>query len=84
MKTKLTRKEAEARIDEFFSREKFSAEDARKIKRLAMKFNIKLGEYRKKFCKECLMKLRGENRINKNYKTVKCENCNYLNRFKIQ
>lgn len=84
MKTKLTKKEAERKIDEFFSMDNFSAEEVRKIKRLSMKFNIRLGEYKKKFCRKCLEKLRGKNRINKNYKSVKCGNCNHLNRFKIR
>lgn len=84
MKTKLLGKEAQKRIDEFFKREKFSAGELRKIKRLAMKFNIKLGVYKRKFCKNCLSQLKGKTRVDKNYKTVKCENCSYLNRFKIK
>ncbi len=53
MKTSLSRKEAQEKIDEFFLKEKFTAEEAKKAKRLAMKFNIKLGKYRKEFCKKC-------------------------------
>ncbi len=83
MKTKLTRKEAQQSIDEFFRRKDFTAEECRKIKRLAMKFNIKLGSYRKFFCKECLSKLEGKIRINKIYKAVECKNCSYKNKFKF-
>jgi len=83
MKTKPTKKEAENNIEKFFSRKEFSAKEVRKIKRLAMKFNIKLGKYRREFCKKCLDKLRGKNKVSKNYKTVKCERCRFVNRIKI-
>ncbi len=83
VKIKVNRKEAEQRIKNFFNRDKFSADDVRKIKRLAMKFNIKLGEYRKSFCGKCMSPLHGKLRINKGYKTVECASCGFKNRWKI-
>lgn len=79
----MSRSKARERIDEFFSREDFSSEEVRKIKRLAMKYRIRLGDYRKKFCKNCLSRLKGKTRVTRFYKTVVCENCGYRNRFKI-
>jgi len=83
MKTSLTKKEALEKIEEFFKRKEFDAKEARKVKRLAMKFNIKLGEKRKKFCKRCLSKLGGKTRVSRVYKSIKCANCKYRNRFKL-
>lgn len=84
MKQKISKKEAKEKIDEFFKRNDFSPDDVRKIKRIAMKHNIKLGEYRKRFCKKCLSKLEGRTRITKNYKSVECEVCRHLNKFKLK
>ena len=83
MKTNLTKKEAQEKIDNFFKKDDFTAEEVKKIKRLAMKFNIKLGLYKKTFCKKCLLKLKGKLSINKMFKTIECKNCRYKNRFKI-
>ena len=83
MKKKLTRKEAQTKIEELFARGRFSSDEVRKIKRIAMKFNIKLGENKNKFCKKCLLRLKGKTRVTKNYKIVKCASCGFLNRFKL-
>lgn len=83
MKTKLSKTEAKDKINSFFKKSNFTAEEVKKIKRLAMKFNITLKEQRKKFCKSCLSKLRGKTRITKTYKTIECSSCNYKNKFKI-
>ena len=80
MKTKITKQEAKKKIEEFFERENFTAEEVKKIKRLAMKFNIKLGNKKKKFCRKCLSKLKGKTRVTKIYKTIECEKCGQLNR----
>ncbi len=80
MKKQTVKQEAKQTIDEFFRRENFKSEEVKKIKRLAMKFNIKLGVYRKLFCKKCLSKLKGRIRIKKNYKTIECTNCGYKNK----
>jgi RNase P subunit RPR2 len=83
MKKEMSKQEAREKIDNFFSREIFSKNEVKKIKRLAMKYNLKLKEQRKKFCKKCFEKLEGKTRINKGYKTVKCEKCGYKNRWKL-
>ncbi len=83
MKIKLSKTEAKERIDSFFKKSKFSSEDVKKMKRLGMKYNIKLGIYRKKFCKKCLSKLKGKTRITKSHKSIECEICGNLNRFKL-
>ena len=83
MKKRLTKTEAQEEINDFFARKEFSPEEVKKIKRLAMKFNIKLKKHRQNFCKKCLTKLRGKTRISKTQKTIECEKCHFLNRFKI-
>jgi len=83
MKTKLTKQEAQEKIEEFFKKESFVKEDVKKIKRLAMKFNIKLGKLRQNFCKKCLSQLKGKTRISKTHKTIECINCGYRNKFRI-
>lgn len=83
MKSKITKQEAQEIISKFFERESFTSEEVKKIKRLAMKFKIKLKENRKKFCKKCLSQLKGKTRISKYHKTITCENCCYKNKFKL-
>jgi len=84
MKKKLTRKVAEQKIHEFFSKKDLDAEHVKKIKRLAMSYNIKLGLHRKRFCRKCLNDLkRGKVRISKTHKTVECINCGEKNKWKI-
>tara|TARA_Y100000310_G_C20548336_1_gene746743 strand:+ start:252 stop:509 length:258 start_codon:yes stop_codon:yes gene_type:complete len=83
MKIKLSKKEAQEKIDFFFKQPDFTPKAVKKIKRLAMKFNIKLKAKRKLFCKKCLSKLKGKVKITKHYKTVECKSCNYKNKWKI-
>ena len=83
MKSNLSKQEAQEKIDEFFKRASFTDEEMKKIKRLAMKFNIKLGDYRKKFCKKCLSQLKGKIRISKTHKTIICKICYYKNKYRI-
>ena len=83
MKTKLSKSEVEERIKAFFEKKSFLSEEVRKIKRLAMKFNLKLKDHRKKFCKSCLNQLKGKIRVTKTHKTIECEKCGYKNRFRI-
>jgi len=83
MKAKFGKREAEQKVNDFFASEKFNSEQMRKIKKLAMKFNIKLGALRKKFCKKCLSQLHGRLRMNKGFKTVECFSCGFRNRWKV-
>ncbi|PIN90904.1 hypothetical protein COU60_01010 [Candidatus Pacearchaeota archaeon CG10_big_fil_rev_8_21_14_0_10_34_76] len=87
MKKKITKKEAQDRIIEFFRQaEEIEPKNFRKIKRLAMSYNIKLGNYRKIFCKECYSDIRyhkGKVRIKNMHKIVECSKCGFLNKWKI-
>jgi RNase P subunit RPR2 len=104
MKTNMTKKQAQEKINEFFKREKFSAEEiknpagifkprtenelefsssVKKIKQLAMKFNIKLLGHKKKFCKSCLSKLEGKTKVSSSHRIVVCSICGYRNKFKL-
>ena len=84
MKKKLTKKEAEEKINEFFKNDNFDSEEMKKIKKLAMKFNIKFREKRKSFCKKCLSKLEGKIVIGRERKMVTCKNCEFKNRFRVR
>lgn len=83
MKTSLSKTEAREKIETFFKKKDFTAEEMKKIKRLAMKFRIRLCPSRKLFCKKCLSKLKGKTRITKTHKMVECSSCGYKNRFKL-
>jgi len=83
MKKVISKTKATEIIDSFFQKDNFSPEELKKIKRLAMKYQIKLGAYKRKFCKKCLSPLTGKIRINNNIKTIECESCGYKNRHKI-
>ena len=84
MKTKISKTEAKEKITSFFSKKSFKPEELKKIKRLAMKHNIKLKDYRKRFCKSCLNPIKGKTRVTKHYKTTECKYCGYKNRFKLR
>ncbi len=83
MKKELSKTEAKSRIEQFFSKSDFSPEQMKKIKRLAMKFNIKLGEKRRAFCKKCLNPLSGKLAISKSHKTIECSKCRFKNKMRI-
>jgi len=83
MKTKLSKIEANSKISEFFQKSSFTKEEVRKIRRLAMKYKIKLGKNRQKFCKRCLSQLKGKTRITKTHKTIECQECGCKNKFRL-
>jgi RNase P subunit RPR2 len=83
MKTNLNKTQAKEKIDCFFKKASFNKEEMRKIKRLAMKFKIRLKDKRRLFCKKCLSQLKGKTRISNGYKTIICGSCNYKNRYKM-
>jgi RNase P subunit RPR2 len=86
MKNSYSRQEINEKIKETFSNNPTSTQ-IRKIKKLAMSKNIKLGEYRKKFCRKCFSFFNSRNseiRIKRGFKIIKCRNCNYLNKYKIK
>ena len=84
MKSKLTKKEAQEKIDLFFRQEEFDSKNARKIKRIAMSYHIRLKNHKKRFCKKCFCNLRsGKMRTNKGYMITECSSCGYKNRWKM-
>lgn len=83
MKKEFSKSEAKKIIDHYFSNE-LNKEKTLKIKKLAMKHRIRLGKYRKKFCKKCYEDLAdGKIRTTKYYRTVECK-CGYKNKSKIR
>lgn len=86
MKQKLSKKEIEDKIKNIFSSNP-SKEDIRKAKNLAMSKNVKLKNYKNKFCKKCLTYFNSNNcqiRIKKGFKILKCKECNYISRYKLK
>ncbi len=79
-----SKKLAQGKIEDFFRQDELDSEGVKKIKILAMQYNIKLGKHRKRFCKNCYYDLkRGKIRITKNYKIIECQKCGNKNKFKI-
>jgi len=83
MRRDINKKQAMEEINEFFKQEDFTSEETKKIKRMAMKYKIRLGEYRKLFCSKCLSQLEGKTRIHSEHKTITCKVCGSLNRQRI-
>ncbi len=83
---KMTKPDAEKKVKKFFKiLDNKTPKEIKKIKRLSMKHNIKLGVLRKKFCKKCYFPLTdAEIRIKQSKKIVKCRNCGYVSRWKIK
>jgi RNase P subunit RPR2 len=86
MKEKLSKKEIEEEIIKVFSKNSDSNE-IKKIKKLAMSKNIKLGKLKSKFCKKCYSMFDSKNsevRIKKGFKIIKCKNCKHISRYKLK
>ena len=85
MPGKLSKTEAKKQIDFFFSGIKGKTpKQVKKIKNLAMSHNINLGEKRKLFCKKCCSPyVNPKIRIRKKTKSITCENCGYVARWKL-
>jgi RNase P subunit RPR2 len=76
--------EAKEKITDFFNDiENKSEKDVKKIKKLAMSQNIQLKESRKKFCKKCYSPLKGKTRINNKIRSITCERCGNITRWKL-
>ncbi|MBS3091172.1 hypothetical protein J4217_01850 [Candidatus Pacearchaeota archaeon] len=84
---KSEKQEAIAKILKFFSRKRFSQEELKKTRKLAMKNKLKLSRLRQFYCQSCFSQLKGQTRIGKKerllYKTVICRKCKHPNKFKI-
>ncbi|MBS3078652.1 hypothetical protein J4218_00880 [Candidatus Pacearchaeota archaeon] len=85
MKSTLSKQEINEKIKEVFSKNA-SREDIRKIKKLVSSKNIKLKEYKNKFCKKCFSLFNSNNskiRIKKGFKTIICK-CGSISRYKLK
>lgn len=82
---KSSKKETQKEIEKFFSDvQSKTPKEIKKVKKLAMSQNIKLGDKRKLFCKKCFSPyMNSEIRTRKGIKTVKCGKCGYVSRYKI-
>ncbi len=86
MNFKISKTETEKQVNEFFSNIKNKTpKEIKKIKKLAMNKKIPLKEKRKLFCKKCLTAFSGKEkiRIKKGIKSIVCEKCGIINRWKI-
>lgn len=85
MKEKLSKEETRKEIEIFFSDIKNkSAKEIKKMKKLAMKHNLKLGDLRKKFCKKCYSPDIKVKSIKNKIKTTECKICKNIMRWKIR
>jgi RNase P subunit RPR2 len=86
MPKKISRTEAKKQIEEFFLNIKGKTpKEVKKIKKLAMGFNLPLKEKRKTFCKKCLSLYKVKKiRIRNKIKSVVCGNCGYVSRWRIK
>ena len=85
MKSKLSKQEIQNKIKEIFSNNP-SPKQIKKAKTLASSKNIKLTNYKKKFCKKCLTFFHSKNhetRIKKPLKIIKCKSCDYISRYRL-
>jgi RNase P subunit RPR2 len=82
---KISKTGAKERIKSFFKDIKNkTSKEVKKIKKLAMSKNIPLKEKRKLFCKKCYSPYQTPKiRIKDKIKSVKCENCGYISRWKV-
>ena len=85
MKKKFSKSEVKEQIEKFFKEIKNkSPKEIKKIKRLAMSYNIPLKEKRKLFCKKCLMAYKNSKiRIKNKIRIVACKNCGYVSRWRL-
>ena len=86
MISKLSKSEVEKKIRQVFSGQP-NASEIKKIKKLAMNKNIKLGNLKKRFCKKCYSLFDSGNseiRIKKWLKRIKCKSCGFVSRYKIK
>lgn len=83
----MSRSGALLKINEFFlRRDELEPEEVKKMKRLAMKHRIRLGEKRRRFCSECFSDLKfntKKTRVTKTHKIVECGKCGKVSKWKI-
>jgi len=84
-KQKLSKSETESIIHKTLTSNP-SPTQIKKLKTLAMSKNIKLKEFKKLFCKNCLTLFNSQNseiRIKHNHKIIKCKKCRFISRYKL-
>ncbi|PIO08368.1 hypothetical protein COU59_01975 [Candidatus Pacearchaeota archaeon CG10_big_fil_rev_8_21_14_0_10_34_12] len=83
---KISKSQAEEEINEFFSHlENKTSKDMKKIKKLAMKHKIKLGDKKKLFCKKCLNPYKDPSiRIKNDMISIVCDSCEHRSRWKFK
>jgi len=82
---KLSKTEVKESVDDFFKNIKDKTpRELKKIKRLAMHYNLKLGEKRKKFCKKCYSTKLKIKSVKDKTKTVECLNCGRISRWRMK
>lgn len=84
---KLNKQESEKYIKEFFNNlEHKKPEDIKKMLKIAMSRNIKLGEKKKLFCKKCHTVFKPSNikiRIKNKFKITRCLSCGFISSWKL-
>jgi RNase P subunit RPR2 len=85
MNIKISKSAASKKIDEFFKHIKDKdSREIKKIKRLAMAKKVPLKDKRKLFCKKCLNPYKNPKvRVKNKVKSVVCENCKSVSRWKL-
>jgi len=86
MKSKISKSETKELVENFFKKlnEKSTSDEVKRIKKIVMSQNIPLKEKRKLFCKMCLVPYKYPKiRIKKGIKSVICENCGCVNRWRL-
>ena len=81
---KLSKSETEKLIKEIS--ENLNSNNIKKIKKLAMSKNIKLGKLKQKFCKKCYSLFDSQNsqiRIKNKFKIIKCKKCENISRYRL-
>jgi RNase P subunit RPR2 len=82
---KISRTEAKEEVEKFFKDLKNKTpKDIKKIKKIAMGHNIKLGDKRKLFCRKCFSPNLKVLRIKDGMKKIKCKECDNESRWKIK
>jgi RNase P subunit RPR2 len=84
---KLSKSEAKKEIEEFFEKVKTKKpKEIKKIKKLGMRYNLPLKDKRKLFCKKCFFpyKEKEKIRIKRGIKSIVCEKCGSVARWKMK
>ena len=86
MTKNISRTDAKKDIDGFFEDiEDKTPKEIKKIKRMAMRYNLPLKEKRKMFCKKCYTPYKNPKiKIKNKMKSIECEKCEYISRWKIK